>query len=143
MAIRHVRNEEVYEAFKNYYRITDDEVESWRSVTDREIVVYLTNGDIMRFNGMLNTFGYLKRHEVDERGNYTMSDADYKLAFSEKVRRLMNSIDVNQKWLSEETGISQVSISHYLTGKSLPDCRNLSRIANALRCSVSELTYFE
>ena len=134
---------DAYEKFKTYYRATDDDILDWRSVNGFEIVVRMKDNSIIRFDSSTNTFGYLKRHDVDLRGNYTMSDDEYKHEFAIKLKRLMRSMRITQAQLSEDTGISQVSISKYVNGRGLPDCRNLTRIANALGCSVSELTYFE
>ena len=39
---------------------------------------------------------------------------------------------ITQKELSEMTGISEVSINHYISEKRIPSAANLERIANAL-----------
>ena len=143
MIIESTRNLDAYEKFKRYGRVTDADILSWRSVDGFEIVARMVDGSLMRFNSFDCTIGYLKEHEVDERGNYLMGDEEYRQEFAMKLKRLMHSARITQTMLSEYTGISQVSISKYLNGKTLPDCRNLTRIANALRCSITELTYFE
>ena len=133
---------EIYERFKKFYKPNEGEVLGWRPVINSEILVYLSDGTRMRYNGGDGSFGYLKNYETDDRGNYTMSDDEYRQAFSEKLKCVIRASGVNQFYLSEQTGISRISISRYLNGKSLPDCRNLSRLANVLGCSVSELTNF-
>lgn len=133
----------IYENFLKFYKPAEGEVVEWRPVTSFEIIIYLSDGTHMRYNGGDRSFGYLRNYETDELGNYTMSDEEYKQAFSDKFRRIMNASMVNQNCLSEQTGISRISISRYLNGKSLPDCRNLSRLANALGCSITELTNFD
>ena len=63
--------------------------------------------------------------------------------FSRKLCELMRINNISRYDLSALTKISEVSISKYLNGKSTPSTFNLIRIAQALNCTVSELTYFE
>lgn len=60
--------------------------------------------------------------------------------FSERLIQKMNEAGIGQWRLSQLTGISEVSLSRYMNGKATPSCYNVDRIANALRCSIPELT---
>ena len=137
------KTEWIFEKFLKFYKPSDSEIVDWRPVTDFEIIVELLDGTCMRYNAHDECFGYLRNYETDESGNYTMNDDEYKQAFSRKLRRVLCTSMMSQTRLSELTGISQVSISHYLSGKSLPDCRNLTRIANVLQYPIDELMIFE
>lgn len=134
---------EIYETFKKCFPKEKDNIADWRPSVKNEIVVYLKNGDALYFNGINKSFGYLKHYDVDERGDYIISDEDLKIEFGNKLSRLMYARHMNQRSLSERTGIASPVISHYITGRNLPDFKNLRRLAAALECSVSELTDFD
>lgn len=68
-----------------------------------------------------------------------IDDDEWRRNFARRVRRRMSYIGVSQEWLSDKTGISQVTISKYLNGKSSPSCLNAERIASALGCNINEL----
>ena len=46
---------------------------------------------------------------------------------------------MNRDLLSYKTGISTVTLSKYMNGKTTPSTYNIQKIAQALRCSVTEL----
>lgn len=134
---------EIFETFKKYFPSEIDNIVDWRPSLRNEIIVYLKNGDVMYFSRNNNRYGYVKQYEVNEQGDYIMSDEDLKIEFSNKLKRLMQARYMNHRILSEKTGITMAVISHYVNGRNLPDFKNLRRLAAALECSVSELTNFD
>lgn len=52
--------------------------------------------------------------------------------FDEKLKKLMRELGINQKKLSDMTGIGRPSISQYLTGKNEPTKKRRKEIARAL-----------
>lgn len=69
-----------------------------------------------------------------------IEEIEWRKNFARRLRRRMEYIGVSQEWLSEKTGISQVTISKYLNVKATPSGYNLERIARALGTSVGSLT---
>lgn len=61
---------------------------------------------------------------------------EYKKEFSYRLFYLMKRRHITQKELSEMTGISEYSISAYITEKSIPSSFNLDRISKALEVNV-------
>ena len=139
----HERYDEIYERFEKFFPTEKYNVVDWYPSTRNEIVVRFKNGDSLYFSGNNDRFGYISRCDVNECGECELTDDELRHKFSVKLLRLMQARYMNQRQLSETTGISTVSVNHYMTGQRLPDYKNLLRIANALECSVSELTYFE
>lgn len=131
---------EIYEHFKLSYNVTDDDVDHWGPGLAHEIIVHLKNGEILCFDDNTKSFGYIYEHEFDGRGDYVLDDAAYKKAFSRKLRRIMLSRKINQRQLSDATGINIGTLSHYMNGRNLPDLRNARRICLALDCDMFELT---
>ena len=142
----HERYYEIFERFKRHFPSEKDNIADWYPSTRNEIVVRFKNGEAMYFSGNQDRFGYINKWDVNEDGEYSrheLSDEELRYKFSFKLRRLMQSRYMNQTELSKATGISAISISHYMNGRTLPDYKNLLRIANVLTCSVSELMYFD
>lgn len=135
----HERYYEIFETFKRYFPSEVANIVDWRPSVRNEIIVYLKDGDVMYFSGNDNRYGYIKKHSVDEFGDYDMSDEELRVEFSNKLKRLIQARYMNQRGLSEATGISVAVINHYITGRNLPDFKNLRRLSKALECSVSEL----
>lgn len=62
------------------------------------------------------------------------------MEFNEKVRELMKDADITQKELSKKSGVSEASLSRYLSGSLKPRMDIVINVAKALGVSPSELT---
>lgn len=58
------------------------------------------------------------------------------MKFADKLKSLMEEMDVSQARLSVLTGIGKSSISQYLSGKNVPTIKNLTKLAEVLDVSV-------
>ena len=70
-----------------------------------------------------------------------LTEEQWSREFSYRFRRLMWQYGVNQLELSERTGISTVTLSHYATGRRIPNFMNMDKIAKALGCSTDYFRY--
>lgn len=59
--------------------------------------------------------------------------------FHERMKSRMNLSCMTGRELSEKTGITEVSISRYLTGQRVPKATEIIKIANALNCTCDYL----
>jgi transcriptional regulator with XRE-family HTH domain len=60
------------------------------------------------------------------------------------VERIMEQLRVlgkTQRWLSEQTGISERSISYWVQGRSMPSLRSIEVVARALGVPPGGLAY--
>lgn len=55
------------------------------------------------------------------------------------LKEVFKSKGVKQKWLAEKMGVSEVTISNWVTEKSSPSRKNLERLSNLLDVSINEL----
>lgn len=69
-----------------------------------------------------------------------LSDNGFMSNFSEKLKELMKIKGLNQSELSELCGVSQNSISRWLSGKAEPSISNTIAVARALGVTVADLT---
>jgi transcriptional regulator with XRE-family HTH domain len=59
--------------------------------------------------------------------------------FSNTIRDLLTSRGISQKWLADESGATEPTISRYVAGKTQPEISIVVNIAKALRVSVDYL----
>ena len=55
------------------------------------------------------------------------------------LKEVFKSKGVKQKWLAEKMGVSEVTISNWVTEKSSPSRKNLEKLSNLLDVSINEL----
>ena len=56
-----------------------------------------------------------------------------------RIRVVLAERDLNNKWLSEQLGVSPTTVSKWCTNAAQPPLETLIAIANALEVSVQEL----
>lgn len=64
---------------------------------------------------------------------------EIKKSLSERIKQQMSAKSLSSIWLADAIGVTPVSISNILTGKSAPSVDNLMKIAKALEVKVSYL----
>lgn len=55
------------------------------------------------------------------------------------LKEVFKSKGVKQKWLAEKMGVSEVTISNWVTEKSSPSRKNLEKLSDLLDVSINEL----
>lgn len=76
------------------------------------------------------------------RDSNNMSEEEYRIEFSMRLKKIMYRKGWTQDDLSEATGITQAMISRYISRKATPSFYNVDKIAKALGCSTDEFRYF-
>lgn len=103
-----------------------------------EILFVTKNNDQYIYYTMLHSVKKLRNVRDED-----LSEEDWRVNFSMGLQFKMMSIGMTQRDLAERTGITTLSIHNYVTGKSLPSIYYAERIAEALGCSIAELTRFQ
>ena len=60
--------------------------------------------------------------------------------FSKNLKRILNEQGIQQKQLAKMVGVSHQSVSYWVNGVKVPRMNMLNSIADALGCSIAELT---
>lgn len=71
-----------------------------------------------------------------------MTEEDFRRETGRRIKRMMRRRQLTESELSDATGISQVMLSRYITGKSSPSFYNISKIATALNCDICEFKFY-
>lgn len=135
MSVRN-RYDSILESFKNDYIRWYNRMIDWYGNGDYEIVVILDDGSKLIYSQSTGTMRFLKNERVD------ISEEDWLKDFSMTLKHKVSMSGLTRQDLSDITGISKVSISNYMNGKSMPSHYNMLKIAKALNCSVYEFTHY-
>lgn len=130
--------EPIYIDFENHHPDIANNIVDWYPSGQMEITVRLSNGDKISYDWMTKSIGRV--YECVGPEEY-LNEEDWRFEFANRLRKKMRRFGATQDTLSEETGISRITISKYLNGRATPSTYNLQLIARALRCSPSELLY--
>lgn len=130
----------VIRQFEFYFPEYAYHVVHWYPVGYDEIMMILDDGRMLIYDGL---YQKIKFTEVDDTENPYLEEDEWRRKFGEKLyRRMILGGYRNALQLSEATGISNVTLSKYLTGKATPSSYNLGKICRVLKCSVSEFYDF-
>ena len=55
------------------------------------------------------------------------------------LKELLLSKGVKQKWLSSRMGVSEVTLSNWVNGKSIPSSKNVEKLSQILSVPVKDL----
>lgn len=108
----------------------------FEEIGPHELMIYREDGSRVRydcFNGDWFKW-YPTDYDINKR-----SDEKIIQDFQWRLRRTMTLKCIGQAKLAELSGLSQKTISNYLSGKSMPDILKLNSLARALNVDVSEL----
>lgn len=120
----------IYNNFEYYFEPFAEHAKLWYPSGKWSIIVELDNGQSIEY--------YDNTKRVIIRKEYS-SESEWRKEFSINLRCKMWDAGISQTRLAEQTGISQVSISNYLNGKSTPSGWAMDRLAKALDCNAWEL----
>lgn len=104
---------------------------------DDFMLVKLNDGRSLLYDALEHTTRLLPRD------SHAMTEEECRREFRSRLRKWMRRKGMSQLELSERTGISQVVISRYASGKSMPGFYAIDKIAKALDCSVDDFRYFD
>lgn len=134
---RHIYDD-ILDEFELHHPNIARNVVSWHPSGRREITVKLNDGNRVVFDDALKTIRYISNHS-----DPLLEEDSWKTGFGRKLGQALFNKGLTQNVLSERTGISQVMISRYISGKTMPSAYATAKIARALECSIHELTDFE
>lgn len=69
-----------------------------------------------------------------------MTEIEFMQEFGKNLKEELDVAGLSQKELSDETGISESTISYYIKGERAPSLKNVINIALALDCDIDDLT---
>lgn len=130
--------EPVFNTFEARYPHVATMIIDWYPCGQNEIVLTTENGDKVIFSYTGETIRRLEAGTaIDD-----ISEEQMRGEFAARLCNRMAMSGVPRWHLSRITGISEVTLSKYMNGRSTPNIYNTRKIARALGCPVSELVDF-
>jgi predicted XRE-type DNA-binding protein len=99
------------------------------------VIMRLDTGESFLYDDYDKT---IRRLPID---SSNLTELDVRREFCFRVRQIMTVKGISQVELSEMTGITQPTLSNYLSCKTTPGFYAVDKIAKALNCSVDEFRY--
>ena len=127
--------EKLFDNMRLYFPIIAERVVKYREDSQDLLITEMEDGNVFLYDDIDNS---IRRIDYDSE---SMTEANCRHEFGKRLRRLMLRSGITQEDLSERTGISQASISTYMTGRNTPSFYNVVKIANVLNCSIDDLRF--
>lgn len=101
-----------------------------------ELTVKLDDGVKIAYDYLMKTVRtvYDPKDESDH-----IPEDDYRKSFAAKLYKKMRVNGMSQEELADMVGVSRVSMSSYMNGHSMPNIYILTKLAKALKCTITEL----
>lgn len=129
----------IFEDFKIYYPWAESHVVKWELFDEMEIIVELDDGTKALYDYSNHSYRHLRPDRLDRS---QMDERQWGLEFSLRLAAKMRQHGIDQETLSERTGVSQPTISNYMSGKTIPNFYIATKLAEGIGCSLDDLLHF-
>lgn len=115
-------------------------VVEWGPYTENKIVVKLDDNSMYIYDSLEHRIipYFERRGSIEE-----TTEQDWRNSFAKKLHYQMRRKNITSDMLSSITGISRITLSKYLNGKSTPSTYNTEKIASALGCYSRDLCVYK
>ena len=118
-----------------YFPTIANHAVSYQETNDFELTIQCDDGETVIYDDLDKTVRVLPPNGgVDD-------ETLWRQEFGRRLRKRMVRKGLTQQELADEVGISQVMLSNYITGRSMPGFYIVDKIARALDCSVDDFRY--
>lgn len=100
-----------------------------------ELEVELDDGSIVLYDYVNKTIRQSPKYEGE------LTEQECRNEFAMRLRRMLYSKNITREELEKSTGISQVMLSRYISGKVNPSFAKVYKICRAIGCSMDDLCY--
>ena len=118
--------------------VTENEIAELKELNEWDLLIVFHNGKkviLDRYTGYHKDIFYKDVKELTEEQE--------KREFAYRLRSLMNRKWITQEQLADQINTSQVMISRYVRGETIPSAITLRKMAKALECSMDDFFYKE
>lgn len=127
----------VWDQFSCMFRRDAEKTVKWEELELDYYKATLDDGSVIFYNATEHSIRWISKEEAEFN-----TEESWRREFSTRLVWLMDARSVDQKQLSQMTGISQSSISCYTRGAKVPSAYSCFVIARALNCSLDFLQRF-
>lgn len=128
-------NDYLYKNFAMYYGSLAERVRDYDETDIGELTLYLENGRTIIYDDIHRS---IRELPLD---SDRLTPDECRNEFSLRLRSLLDRRCISQKQLAEMAGITEATLSGYITGRATPNFYTLDKIAKVLNCSVDKFRY--
>lgn len=128
---------EIVNNFKRTYKKLFGCMTHYHRLTDYDMIVELDDGTRALYDDFDKTYRMLPNDICDP------SKESYGIEFGKRLTSLMDRKGATQYELARRIGISQSSMSGYISGRRIPSIYILNKIHRTLQCTEDEIRYLD
>lgn len=122
--------------FMHYYGGDGHDIVKWEPYDKFMVCIYYDNGNKAFYDATTNSVKNIGRRREDVE---FVDDELYAQRFAWRLKSAINSTTLSRAEICERTGISNASLTGYLTGRTMPSANKIYKLAKVLRCSAEDL----
>lgn len=125
----------ILDTYKLIMRCTDKDIVRWIPVQRKIVNVYMADGNVYQYDDRNETVRRIMAENEKELGD----DKSIIEEFTMKLNNQIKYMYMSQKELAYQLDVSEVTVSRWTLGKSLPNVTMLARICKVLNCTPNDL----
>ena len=125
----------LYDNMSDYFPFISRDAIECKEISPFELMIRLNDGSAVIYDDSIRSIRNLPP-DSDK-----LTEEQCRREFGIRLHKLLKRKNITQNELSEKTGISNISISKYITGKTSPSFYAVDKIAKVLKCSIDEFSY--
>lgn len=134
------KDREIYEDFVHMCPYVKGQVKSWFTNEHAELFAELNDGSAYRYDYIAKTFRWAESIEVFL--NKPKDEREWRKNFARRLYKKMVMKGITQDTLAWKAGLSQATLSKYLSATTTPTVYKLQEIADVLDCDIADLIDF-
>lgn len=125
----------ILDTYKLIMRCTDKDIVRWIPVQRKIVNVYMADGNVYQYDDRNETVRRIMAENEKELGD----DESIIEEFTMKLNNQIKYMYMSQKELAYQLDVSEVTVSRWTLGKSLPNVTMIARICKVLNCTPNDL----
>ena len=123
------------EDFKHRFPCMFKHVISFDEIDYDKVYIELDDGRTLYYDRFYNFYWNVKRFN----SIYELSEEEWRKGFSDRLRKRLRTKNIKQYDLAKKLGVSEMTVSGYITGKRTPNAYYLELLATILNCDINDL----
>lgn len=112
-------------------KISDIKILKW--LNDYDILIIFKDGEKYIYDTYTDYYRFIKYN------SQYLTKRQWRLEFKDRLQQLMDRKNITQMKLAKLTKTSQPMISKYVSGESIPSAYMMSKIIEALQCTIYDI----
>lgn len=110
-------------------------MKSFEEYDDDRVFIGLSDGKTMLYDNFMHELKEVKRFDdINE-----LTEEEWRIGFSKLLRKQISSKNITQYELANKLGVSEMTISRYVTGRCLPSVYIINKLVRVLKCKPEDL----